>query len=119
MTTFQLYWLTRLDSLNGFLQLVVALCGLALLCSPFVYMMLDDMTKDSTEHAKAAAKRVVKTGLSVGLSAALAMAFIPSTAELVAIYGISYLTQNKDAREIPAEALKVLNQKLKKLAEKE
>ncbi len=48
---------------------------------------------------------------------ALLSCFVPTTKELVAIYGISYLTQNEDARAIPAEALKILNQKLKELGE--
>jgi hypothetical protein len=112
MTTSQVYWLTRLDNLNTFLIIMACLAGLALILVPFAWMMAD---VDDNATGKGFATGSAKWSPLVLVGSLAGSVFIPSTKELIAIYGISYLTQNKDAREIPAEALKVLNQKLKEM----
>lgn len=122
MTTSQVYWLTRLDSLNtaltiGFVGGIILLCTVA-----FFGSMYADMATDTAEEERTVKKTVWRTVRTLGVIAVLsgvASIFVPTTKELVAIYGISYLTQNKDAREIPETALKVLNQQLKEMAGEE
>ena len=117
MTTSEVYWLTRLDGIN---TLLLLLCFgsliIAFLLSLVSYLHADtSLMGEEEESAKNFAKRALKLGLLTALLTGSASVFVPTTKELIAIYGISYLTQNKDAREIPAEALKVLNQKLKEM----
>lgn len=115
MTTTEVYWLTRLDNLNTLFWLLGIAAGIALIITPFLYMMLDvDASGAEQEReAKKTTARYFRRTLIACVGFCSLACFMPTTKELIAIYGISYLTQNKDAREIPAEALKVLNQKLK------
>jgi NADH:ubiquinone oxidoreductase subunit 6 (subunit J) len=116
MTTSEVYWLTRLDGIHDFLTVTafILLVGVPVLAL-FTYMMADLNMDDNEDEQKATAAKIAKRGALLLAAAALLSCFVPTTKELIAIYGISYLTQNKDAREIPAEALKVLNQKLKEM----
>jgi uncharacterized membrane protein len=117
MTTSEVYWLTRLDGIHDFLTTV---CITLLIIAPcvlfFIWMMVDVKREGAEKDGSVKSfKRLSAWSIGACLGCGLLSCFVPTTKELIAIYGISYLTQNKDAREIPAEALKVLNQKLKEM----
>ena len=119
MTTFEVYWLTRLDNISDLLAIALGICAVAAFFGPIMihaYADTETDTKAEENRVKAMAVPFAKRAFIAFLAVAALRVFIPSTKELVAIYGISYLTQNKDAREIPAAALKVLNKELQELA---
>lgn len=116
MTTFQVYWLTRLDPIHSLLEALACVIAGGGLLALFV-LLLSATIGENEEHFAYIKKVVAYCSLGILLSGG-ASCLVPTTNELVSIYGISYLTTNKDAREIPAEALKVLNQKLKEMGSK-
>jgi hypothetical protein len=118
MTTSEVYWLTRLDGIHD--ALIVGFAGgfmLLVIVSIFGFMHADLHTTTQAEEKleKARVWRAIRLISIVAVLSGIASLLAPTTKELIAIYGLSYLTQNKDAREIPAQALKVLNEKLQEM----
>jgi hypothetical protein len=109
-----IYWITRLDSIGyllGIGGLTLALLGLVI--AGITLGMASDACSDEEEWKPF--KRFIKRSLGFAVFGAISMifnTFIPTTKEAAAIYLIPRITANEDVQQIPANAAKLLNGKL-------
>ena len=108
----ELYWLGVLGNLNELCGVTVVLCffvfaGLGI----WVLMSIDDF-----EEPSPFIKKVFKYSIFVFVFGTIMAIFIPSTKNLLIIYGvgvtIDYLKENKDANKIPDKCVKALDKYL-------
>ena len=108
----ELYWLGVLGNLHDFGEVVVVLSILALWVLGIVTISLGS---DYDEPFKKI-KRKFKCSIYALVFGATICLFIPSTKNLLIIYGvggtIDYLKENKDANKIPDKCVKALDKYL-------
>lgn len=109
-----IYWLTRLDNIQGIiiLFLILSIIGLIIL----IVILINDYIDDG-EYFHINDYTGVKKWLIVCCSFViiniLGLVFIPNTKEACIIYGvggtIDYIKQSKEAKQIPDKVVKALN----------
>ena len=112
-----IYWLTRLDNIQGIiiLFLILSIIGLIIL----IVILINDYIDDG-EYFHINDYTGVKKWLIVCCSFViiniLGLVFIPNTKEACIIYGvggtIDYIKQSKEAKQIPDKVVKALNEYL-------
>lgn len=107
ITSWDIYWITRLDAVCGFIVVVCIIIVLLLLFSPVLYIVCDDNDVDIKYFW-----RGVKISIASFLSLLFIGIFIPSTKEFAAIYLIPKISNNKQVQKIPDNAAQLLNAKL-------
>lgn len=107
----ELYWLGVLGNLHDFGVAVAILSGLVIL---FVSVFFTVPRVYDNDYSKE--KKALKYSLVSFLVSLLVCSFVPSTKNLLIIYGvggtIDYVKENKDANKIPDKCIKALDKYL-------
>ena len=104
----EIYWITRLDSIQGFFIALTAI--LSTLIVIFSLVLISNMSKgDSINYQKKAIKRI----LPVLIISALGIVFTPTTKEALMIWGvggtIDYVKSNDTAKQLPDKCIEALD----------
>lgn len=107
----ELYWLGVLGNLHDFCVVLAILAAFAFLVLGFSLLMSDDVYEFPPSI-----KKVFKYSIFVFVFGIIMAIFIPSTKNLLIIYGvggtIDYVKENKDANKIPDKCIKALDKYL-------
>lgn len=107
----ELYWLGVLGNLHAFCVVLAILAAFAFLALGFSLLMSDDVYEFPPSI-----KKVFKYSIFVFVFGIIMATFIPSTKNLLIIYGvggtIDYVKENKDANKIPDKCIKALDKYL-------
>jgi len=117
MTGWEVYWLTRLDAIHH-ISGAVALFGLVLggiagifFCIFIAVRKFNPKDEDAAMFYEAT-RRIALALLIPGMVAIAINTFVPTLRESAAIYLIPPIVNNEDVQEIPADAAKLLHNKL-------
>lgn len=112
ITEWQMYWITRLDSLSSFFTAmaifvwgIVGFVSLCILCS----FIRNNMRK----HKKPLTALAISAWIFMELTFIAGTVLIPSTKSMVAILTIPAISRNEDMQEIPGNMAKFINENLK------
>lgn len=109
-----MFWITRMDGINTFL----ITCEI-FICLAFVWLAVTFLFADSSEEKRTTAKGSIYTGI-VALIVGLLLVFIPTTKEMLLIYGvggtIDYIKCNDTAKGLPDKAIKALDKYLDEIS---
>ena len=112
----ELYWLTRLEYIQNFLVIVMAVSGIALFITFVLWLMANYV-----EEAKTMLKWVIGTFTTLVISS-LIFVFVPTTKEALLIWGlgstIDYLQENETAKQLPDKCIDALNDWVESLSDK-
>jgi len=130
MTGWEVYWLTRLDAIRETLGIlcVAGVAGLivggilyGISCEDYKWSRYDDemweRAKKTRESQGKWARRILITCLFTIAFSLLTGVFVPTLKEAAAIYLIPPIVNNEDMQEIPADAAKLLHNKLEEWIE--
>ena len=102
----EIYWLTRLDSLNILCGFILTACVVTAILTGVWVLADDDIT--SIRH-----KKWFKTSLIGAVISSLVLIFTPTTSEAFMIYGvggsIDYLKKNEIAKQLPDKCIEALD----------
>lgn len=114
----ELYWITRFDSICGFLFAIVLIFGFLALVfgiGYFVNLDTDDKTKVNILR-----NRTIKN-LTIAIIIGIVLAFIPTTKEALVIYGvgstIDYVKSDSTAKQLPKKAVLALDKYLNEITD--
>jgi hypothetical protein len=107
ITSWDIYWITRLDAINTTFCVTWAIILIVALFSPLIYITLDDMSGNKKVFWKG-----VKISVVVFLVAIMMQVFTPSTKEFAAIYLIPKIANNEQVQRVPDNFVKLLNSKM-------
>jgi hypothetical protein len=116
----ELYWITRLDSINSVfvLAMIFALCVATCCAIHGSIRQLDDDIK-----ATNSAFRRAKYALAIAAFCAITRAFIPTSKDMMMIYGvggtIDYIKSNDTAKQLPDKVVSALDKYLDSLNEED
>ena len=103
-----------MDGVNTFL----IICEI-FICLVFVWLVVTFLFADSSEEKRTTAKGSIYTGI-VALIVGLMLIFIPTTKEMLLIYGvggaIDYVKSNDTAKGLPDKAIKALDKYLDEIS---
>ena len=104
----EIYWLTRLDSIQGFFIALTAISSTIIVI--FSLVLISNMSKgDGINYQKKAIKRI----LPVLIISALGIVFTPTTKEALMIWGvggtIDYMKSNDTAKQLPDKCIEALD----------
>lgn len=121
ITSWQVYWITRLDGFIGLLIFfsIVSFIIVAVSCIVAMIKYSESQDRDwCNSHRENSNrlfllwKKVTLISLPIFIISTLLINLIPSTKELAAIYLIPKIVNNEQVQKIPDNALKLLNGKL-------
>ena len=108
----EIYWITRLDSINCTLVILEAIGVLLVVINLCIFWIVDYDSEEDEEKREKSLHRVIVLGILTSLLLIFNI-FIPTTKEAYLIYGvggtIDYVKSNKEAAKIPDKAIKALN----------
>lgn len=108
----ELYWLNVLGNLNDLGGAIAVLSFLVFIVLGFYFLLISDDDLEPSPFIK----KVFKGSLFAIVLGVVMATFIPSTKNLLIIYGvggtIDYLKDNKDANKIPDKCIKALDKYL-------
>lgn len=108
----ELYWLSVLGNLHNFCVALAILAAFSILAVGFWFLL----SYDDDDEPLSYIKKVFKYSIFVFVFGTIMAIFIPSTKNLLIIYGvggtIDYLKENKDANKIPDKCVKALDKYL-------
>lgn len=118
MSEAQIYWLITLPKIAEGIGVVLIILGFVLssffgICHVYLRAGEEPKTSDSFKFVI----KSFKSGLIILVIGTLLKTFIPSTKELVAIYGIPKVVNNEQVQAIPEKLLEFANIKLDDLVE--
>lgn len=104
----EIYWITRLDSIQGLFILLTIISGI--LFTIFSLGLIINMSEGvSTEFQNKAIKRIIP----VLIISILGIVFIPTTKEALMIWGvggtIDYVKSNETAKQLPDKCIEALD----------
>jgi hypothetical protein len=105
ITSWDIYWITRLDNINGILIIGGTLC---LIFITVVLFAAGDIRHDQIWHYK----KAIITNIIISTIALLLGLMTPTTKEFAAIYLIPKIANNEQMQKIPDNAAKLLNAKM-------
>lgn len=112
----ELYWMTRLDGLQALL-IILFLISAAIAIFSFINWYSDDFDCE-TSHLK-----FFKIALPIAIISALGLVFVPSTKEMLIIYGVGgtldYIKENDTAKRLPDKCIEALDKFMDEYIEKE
>lgn len=125
ITSTQMYWITRLDSFNGFLLGCVLFCIVGFLAATLAYTIFKCFQYDCRGSDLDEAKKLARTAgnfsiilMFLALSLGLARCFTPTTKEMAAILVIPAIANNKNIQNEGKEIYDLAKEYLKKQTEK-
>ena len=110
----ELYWLTRLEYIQNFLVIVMAISGIVTFFS-FMFWVL-------ARYAEEIRKSLLwlRCAFTTLVISSLILVFVPSTKEAVLIWGvgstIDYLQENETAKQLPDKCIDALNEWVESLS---
>lgn len=116
----EIYWITRLDVLRGFLTGMAVILGI--ICfSVGLLAILDG--KDEIIMSRAQRRKILLRSLVAFVVFALGSAFTPSMKEMMLIWGlgntVDYLQENETVQQLPDKCVKALEAWVDSLSEEE
>lgn len=106
----EIYWLTRLESIHTFCEIMLAFIGVFLVIAAISYMSGMDFGGEETIGK---IKKGVKISLVLVFFLTMVKLFVPTTNEALMIYGvggtIDYIKTNPTAKELPDKCMKALD----------
>ena len=122
----EIYWLTRLDYLRGFLMAVGVICIIVGIIYLVININIDIDDVEPTEQDKkfiAHVKKLYKLFSLLGLFFLFIRIFIPSEKEAYLIYGIGgtidYLRSNDQAKQLPNKVINCIDKWIETATPKE
>lgn len=114
----ELYWIERMDSINGLMIFLLIASGILLVIS-FVVSWYEEWDEDDIkERGVLKTRKMCLWILSVSI---LILTFVPSTKEMYRIIGIGgtidYLRRNETAKQLPDKCIKAVDLFLNKMTE--
>ena len=117
ITTWQMYWLTRMDSL-GFLFGVPAIIGLiaGTICIIMMAMIRgSNYRSEGDEKTAANCQKIGFKVFSIAIPLFIISCFIPTTKEMAAILIVPRVLNNEKVQELPNNVLDLANEWMKEL----
>lgn len=119
----EIYWVTRLDSINTFMLLAIVACITFIIVNAIRWFVFqedyDDCNCESCKHFR---KNQIIIGI-IAIILSILMIFIPSTKEAYTIYGvggiIDYVQENDTAKQLPDKAIQALDKLMDEYMEEE
>lgn len=112
ITSWEVYWLMRLDAVNGVCITIIALGGIALIL-PCIHYFVEDYFDEDDEHAgKKRTKRLIRSIVGAMCISGFIALFVPTTKEAAVIYLLPKIANNEQVQKIPENFVKVLNGKM-------
>lgn len=110
ITPWEVYWITRLDTINTvfFAMLVLSFCAWFLV--PFFYAMALDCGLDTVKRLLT--KVVIPIWIAFIIIGGFGKTFTPTTKEACAIYLIPKIANNEQVQKMPSNLAKLLNTKM-------
>lgn len=116
----ELYWIERLDSIQGIFILLSFMSAIWLLVAFIISWTEDYDEKDCKDKGIYKARKISATLLVISV---LVLTFIPSTKEMYRIIGIGgtidYIRQNETAKRLPDKCIKALDLLVDKVIEED
>lgn len=116
----ELYWIERLDSLQGFFM---SLLFISMMCLFFLFLIpfSNEYSKEECKKRGIYIKRMIS--IIIMISSMVILVFIPSSSEAYRIMGIGgtidYIRENETARKIPDKCIKALDLFMDKIIEED
>ena len=105
----EIYWITRLDAVNGLLVAFIAIS--AVLSTVFTILYIVNKFEDCGHGPSF--KRVLKISIPTLIISSLLYVFTPTKKDMFLIYGvggtIDYIKQNDKAKQLPDKCINALN----------
>ena len=109
ITPWEVYWITRLDSVHGFFIGLFAVSFVMMgMCGSFI--MMEQLWND--EDIWPSIKKKYTIGIIIPLVAIFLATLTPSTKEACVIYLIPKIANNEQVQKIPNNFAKLLNTKM-------
>ena len=103
----EIYWITRLDSINGALVLF-AIISLIVAFTAIIIWAIEDSYDDGL-----LIKRAIRTSAAIFVTSILGLVFIPSTKDMLLIYGaggsIEYIKNNDVVKQLPDKCIQAID----------
>jgi len=110
ITEWMIYWITRLDGLQGFFIAIAVITGIASIILSIAGGVIAGNL--GLEGGKKAWRYLFKT-IPAALFFILLACLTPTTKEMVAIYAIPKIINNEQIQEMPVNVAELVNNKLK------
>lgn len=111
ITSWDIYWITRLDGLNFFVGVIAVISIITATTLLIIRIASDDYFPWEHKFIKTWF-RPMFTAVIVAVMCIVISIFVPSTKEAVAIYMIPKIVNNEQVQKLPDNAMKFLNGKL-------
>lgn len=123
----EIYWITRLDVMNGWLIAFSIICGGVICLSSICYLVYKDEYEgyghDSDKNWMSFCCKIFKVSAPIFVLLAILTTLIPTTKEAMLIYGvgttIDYVKQNNTLQQIPDKCINALDAWVESLTENE
>jgi hypothetical protein len=103
ITSWDIYWITRLDSINAFL----AICSIL---SIAIFILVGSTTEGFEDYRNR--KKIFVISISSIFLLTMSALLTPTTKEFAVIYLAPKIINNEQVQKIPDNALKLLNKKM-------
>lgn len=104
----EIYWITTLDGIKGALVLF-AIISLIVATVAVIIWLAEDLYDDKLLICK----RVIRTSTAIFVTLILGLVFIPSTKDMLLIYGaggsIEYIKNNETAKQLPDKCIQAID----------
>lgn len=118
----ELYFINVLSNLNEYLKAIFILSLISFILCGIIYI-IHKSEDDLSEGMKKNIKRMCKVSIIAGFVSVSISTFIPPKNDMYAIYGvgktIDYLQESPQAKELPENIIKALNEWVVNSSEKE
>lgn len=105
----EIYWITRLDAVNGLLEAFIAISVIL----SVVFTILYFVGKIEEWEEVPIFKRIVKTSIPTFIISTLLLVFTPTKEDMFLIYGVGgtvdYIKQNDKAKQLPDKCINALD----------
>lgn len=106
----EIYWITRLDSINGLLSVILIIGLIATVFFTIAYASNGFETDDDFTEKN---KKTLKHISIITVIVAIMSTFIPTQKDMLLIYGvggtIDYIKSNETAKQLPDKAVQALD----------
>jgi hypothetical protein len=110
ITAWDIYWITRLDTLNVAFHVMLAISVVACMLLPILYLAFIDFELRSL--ANVITKFSIPIVIALIVIGGFGWTFTPTTKEACAIYLIPKIANNEQVQKIPNNFAKLLNTKM-------
>ena len=115
MTTWQLYWITRLDNVVSFFDFVTALFCFVLILIGGIWLLKtldDDMNEEEKKEFNKIMWKYFFRGLIISSIFIIIDIFIPTQKDILTIYSAEWATNSAEVKKLPDNTVKAINKLL-------